>query len=182
MLEVDDLRQVRPLDRGTEFDLACARFLSEQDLQKRRLARAVVAQKRDALAACNLQVHVMEERPSVKRLAEPLHGQHLVAEEIPLGKARAHGLLRLRLFGLFNPVHPVLDGHRAPVERAVVDAPALHALERKAQLRELGLLFFILLELKLKARLLFLHVERIVAGIKLRLAVRYFNDAADDAV
>ena len=52
MLEVDDLRQVRPLDRGTEFDLACARFLSEQNLQKRRLARAVVAQQRNALAAC----------------------------------------------------------------------------------------------------------------------------------
>ena len=76
----------------------------------------------------------------------------------------------------------MLDGHRAPVERAVVDAPALHALERKAQLRELRLLFFILLELQLKARLLFLHVERIIAGVKLRLAVRNFNDAIYHAV
>ena len=89
------------------------------------------------------------------------------------------------VFGLsvfFDPVHPVLDGHGAAVERAVVDAPALHALERKAQLRELGLLLFILLELELKARLLFLHIKRIVAGIKLRLAVRDFNDAVYNAV
>ena len=77
----------------------------------------------------------MKKRPSVKRLAEPFDGEYFVSKEIPLCKARAHGLLRLRLIGLLDPVHPVLDGHGAAVEHAVVDAPALHALERKAQLR-----------------------------------------------
>ena len=124
----------------------------------------------------------MKKRPSVKRLAEPLDGQYLVSEEAAFREPRAHGLLRLRLVGFFDSVHPVLDGHGTAVERAVVDAPALHALERKAQLRELGLLLFILLELELKARLLFLHVKRVISGVKLCLAVRYLNDAVYNAV
>ena len=76
----------------------------------------------------------------------------------------------------------MLDGHGAAVERAVVDAPALHALEREAKLPELGLLFFILLELQLEPRLLFLHIERVVAAVELCLAVVDLHDAAHDAV
>lgn len=76
----------------------------------------------------------------------------------------------------------MLDGHGAAVERAVVDTPALHALERKAELAKLGLLLLVLLELKLEARLLFLYIERIIAAVELRLAVVDLHDAADDTV
>ena len=76
----------------------------------------------------------------------------------------------------------MLDGHGAAVERAVVDAPALHALKREAELPQLGLLLFVLLQLQVETRLLFLHVERIVAGIKFRLSIVQLDDAGHDAV
>jgi RNase P/RNase MRP subunit p29 len=180
--KVDDLRQVGPLDRGAEFDAARARLLAEENFEEGGLAGAVVAEQGNALAARDLQLDVRKQRPSVIRLAEPLDGQNLVAEEVPLGEFCPHGLVLCGPVGLFDALHPVLDGHGAAVERAVVDAPALHALEREAQLGELGLLLFVLLELQLKARLLFLHVERVVAGIELRLAVVQLHDARDDAV
>ena len=76
----------------------------------------------------------------------------------------------------------MLNGHGAAIERAVIDTPALHALQREAKLRKLGLFFFVLLQLKFKARLLFLHIERIIAGIKLCLAVVQFENAGHNAV
>ena len=178
MGKVDDLRQVGPLDRGAEFDAARACLLAEENFEEGGLAGAVVAEQGDALAARDLQLDVRKQRPSVIRLAEPLDGQDFVAEEVPLGEFCPHGLVLRRPVGLFDALHPVLDGHGAAVERAVVDAPALHALERG----KLGLLLFVLLELQLKARLLFLHVERVVAGIELRLAVVQLHDTRDDAV
>ena len=76
----------------------------------------------------------------------------------------------------------MLDGHRAAVEHAVVDAPAFHALNGVAELLELRLLLLILLELAVEALLLFLQVKRIVAAVKIRLAARDLDDAPDHAV
>ena len=182
VLKVDDLRQVRPLDRRSEFDLASARLFAQQHAQKRRFARAVVAQQRDALAALHQKIDALKQHAPVVALAETLDAQHLVAEKVPLRELRAHGLVLMGLFRLLDAVHAVLDGHRAAIERAVVDAPALHALERKAELGELCLLLFILPELKGKARLLFLHIKRIISAVKLRLAVRQLHDARHDAI
>ena len=76
----------------------------------------------------------------------------------------------------------MLDRHGPAIERPVVDAPALHALERKAQLSELRLFLFILLQLQLKPRLLLLYVEGIVPGIEFRLPVVDLDHATDHAV
>ena len=65
----------------------------------------------------------------------------------------------------------MLDGHGPAVQGAVVDAPALHPFQGKAQLLELGLLLLILLHLQIEPGLLFLHVERVVAGVKLSVAL-----------
>ena len=75
-----------------------------------------------------------------------------------------------------DPFHAVLNGHGAAVEGAVVDAPALHTLHRVAKLLQFGLLLFILLHLKIKPRLLFIHIEGVVAGIEFRMAVHDFNN------
>ena len=179
---MNDLRQIRPFHRRAEFDLPLTRLLAQQDLQERCLSGAVVAQQRNALTAAHLQIDAGKQRSAVELLGEVFDGQNLVAEEIALVEARAHGLVPGGLVRFFDALHAVLDGHGAAVECAVVDTPTLHALERKAELAKLGLLLLVLLELKLEARLLFLHIERIIAAIELRLAVVDLHDAADDAV
>ena len=68
MVEVDDLRQICPLDRGAEFDLALAGLLAEEHLQKRGLSGAVVAEERHTLAAAHLQLDVGKQRSSIERL------------------------------------------------------------------------------------------------------------------
>ena len=56
--KVDDLRQIRPLDRGAEFNVPCARFLAEENFQERGFPRAVVAEQRDPLASRDLQFNI----------------------------------------------------------------------------------------------------------------------------
>ena len=76
----------------------------------------------------------------------------------------------------------MLDGHGAAVEGAVVDAPALHPLHRVAQLLQLRLFLLVLLHLQIEPRLLFVHVERVVAGVKFRVAVRDLDHPLGDLI
>ena len=76
----------------------------------------------------------------------------------------------------------MLHGHCAPKQHTVVDAPALHPLYREGKLFDLRLLLFVLLQLQVEARLLFLQIEGIIAVIVLRLAVCDFDDAVHDPV
>ena len=69
----------------------------------------------------------------------------------------------------------MLNGHGPAIQGAVIDAPALHPLHGVAQLLELGLLLLVLLQLQVKAGLLFVHVERVVTGIELGVAFGDLN-------
>ena len=51
VVKVDDLGQIPPFHRGTELNLSGAVLLPQQALDEGGLARAVVAQQGDALAA-----------------------------------------------------------------------------------------------------------------------------------
>ena len=80
------------------------------------------------------------------------------------------------LFGFFDPLHTVLNRHGPAEQSAVVDTPALHPVQGIAQLLQLGLLLLVLLQLQVKPGLLFIHIERVVAGVELRMAVGDLND------
>ena len=180
--KVNDLRQIARLDGRAELDLSLRGQLAEQHTQERRLAGAVVAEQRNALAAPHRQLHAGKQRPAAELLAEILDGEDFVAVELLFAEAGAERLLLGRPLRLLDALHAVLDGHGAAVEHAVVDAPALHALDGEAELLELGLLLLILPELMVEALLLFLEVEAVVAAVELGLACGYFNDALHDLI
>ena len=85
MREADDLGQVPNLYSRSHAQLSGIRLLlPQQNLQQGGLAGAVVAQQGDALAADDLQVHVVKERAPVKGLLQLLDGEHLVPPELAL--------------------------------------------------------------------------------------------------
>ena len=176
MVKVDDLGQVSPFHRGTELDLAGEILIAQQALDEGGLAGAVVAQQRDALAALHGQINPGEQGAVAEGLGHILGLEDDVAGEILLPEGRLHGPLGLGTLGLLDALHAVLDGHGAAVEGAVVDAPALHALHRVAQLLQLRLLLLIVLHLQVETSLLFIHVEGVVAGIELTVTVHDLDD------
>ncbi len=63
-----------------------------------------------------------------------------------------------------------------------LERPQAHLLRRGLQLGDLGLLLLVLLEPLLVTPLLFLHIEGVVAGVKLRLSVLDFRHPFDHLV
>ena len=171
MGEPDDLGQVSPLHRGSKPDLSLAGLFSQQAADEGGLSRAVVAQQGNALTALHIQVHFGEQCSVPKPLCHILHREYRIAGKVLFPEVGLHGPLLLGLLGLFDALHPVLNGHGAAEQGAVVDAPALHPLQCKAQLLQLGLLLLVLLHLQVKSRLLFLNIERVVAGIEFSVSV-----------
>ena len=183
-VEFDDLRQVRDAHRRAELDLALVGiFLFHQHLDERRLARAVVADERDALAAAHLQVHVVEQHTVAKALFELFEREHLVAVEFLRLELRTQRPLLRRLVRRAHALDALFHRQRAAVR-------LVHALEGKHaqllgalfKLGNLGLLLFVLTHLFQIAALFFHRVEAVVAAVKLRLAVEHLDDARDGAV
>ena len=182
VVKVDDLGQISPFHRGAELDFPLTVLLTQQALDKGGFSGAVVPQQGNALAALYQQIHVGEQRPVAEGFRHVLHLEHHVSGEIPLPEAGLHRSLRFGAFRLADAIHPVLDGHGPAVEGAVVDAPALHPLHRVAQLLQLRLFLLVLLHLQVKPRLLFVHVERVVAGVEFRVAVRDLDHPLGDLI
>ena len=76
----------------------------------------------------------------------------------------------------------MLDGHGTTVQGSIVDAPALHPFHCVAQLLQLSLLLLVLLHLQVKASLFFIHVEGIIAGIKLGMTIENFNHTLSNLI
>ena len=183
-VEFDDLRQVRDAHRRAELDLALVGiFLFHQHLDERRLARAVVANERDALAAAHLQVHVVEQHTVAEALFELFEREHLVAVEFLRLELRAQCPFLRRLVRRAHTLDALFHRQRAAVR-------LVHALEGKHaqllgalfKLGNLGLLLFVLAHLFQIAALFFHRVEAVVAAVKLRLAVEHLDDAGDGTV
>ena len=145
VVKVNDLGQIAPFHRGAELDFALAVLLPQQAFEKGGLSSAVVAQNRNPFAPLHPEVHVGKQHPVTEGLGHILHGKHHVALKALFPEAGLHGPLLGGALGLFDPVHPMLDGHGPAVQRPVVDAPALHPLHGIAQLLQLGLLLLVLL-------------------------------------
>ena len=183
-VEFDDLRQVRDAHRRAELDLALVGiFLFHQHLDERRLARAVVANERDALAAAHLQVHVMEQHTVAEALFELFEREHLVAVELLRLELRAQCPFLRWLVRRAHTLDALFHRQRAAVR-------LVHALEGKHaqllgalfKLGNLGLLLFVLAHLFQIAALFFHCVEAVVAAVELRLAVKHLDHARDGAV
>ena len=184
VVEVDDLLQIRPLHRRAQTNgAAVAALTSCQHIEKRGLAGAVLTDEGDALAALHPQIYVGEQRPFVEGLRHAPKLQHLVALELPAGKAGIHlfGLGGLgggahALNALFHAEGPFVEGVVAH------EGPQVHLLGGLFQLLDLGLLLQILLHPLLIAALLLYGVEAIVAAVELCLAVQHLDDAGHGAV
>ena len=183
-VEFDDLRQIRDADRGAKLDLPLVGvLLLHQHFDERRLARAVVADERDALAAAHLQVYVMEQHTVAEALFELFERKHLVAVELLRLKLRAQCPFLRRLVRRAHPLDALFHRQRAAV-RLVHTLEGKHAqlLGALFKLGNLGLLLFVLAHLFQIAALFFHRVEAVVAAVKLRLAVEHLNDARDGTV
>ena len=176
MVKMDDLGKIPKLHRRAELNLALTVLLAQKALDERGFSRAVVAKEGDSLPALYAQVNVRKQNPVAEGLGNALHFEDNVSRKILFSEGGLHGSLFFWFFRPVNSLHPVLDGHGAAVKGPVVDAPALHPLQGIAQLLQLGLLLLVLLHLQIEPSLLFVHVEGIVAGIELRMAVGNLND------
>src|SRR5699024_10781014 len=118
--ELHVLGQVGELHRRATAHPARVRLLLAHDeLHERRLAAAVFAYDGHALPARDLQREARKELPPVKALGEPVHGQDLVAPELPLLEGGVELALRLRLFGLAELLYALFHGE-GPLVQLVV--------------------------------------------------------------
>ncbi len=184
VLEPDDLGQIAHLDRGAEADAPLVgALLLEQDLQQGGFARAVVPQQGDALAPQHLQLQAGEQGVLPIGLGHPLQGEEDVPPE--LGGLEPPGQIAL-LPGLVGGAHPLdalLHGEGPLVELVVAhEGPQVHLVRRLGELGDLGLLLLILLEPLLIAALPLHHIEAVVAGVELRLALVQGDDPVHAAV
>ena len=156
VIEMNDLRQIAPFYCGTKLDLSGAILLTQQALDECGFAGSIISQQRDPLPCLHIQINIRKEDLVSECLGDIFHFEHHIAGKLLLAEGSPHGLFRLWLFGLLDALHTVLDGHGPAVKGAVIDAPALHAFHGKSKLLQLRLLLLILLELAVKALLLFL--------------------------
>ena len=109
-----------------------------------------------------------------------VHHQGLVPVELPLPEPGGE----LALLGgpvrgahtLNAPLH--VDGPSVLLVVAL-ESPQAHLLRRCLQLRDLGLLLLVLLQPLLVPPLLLLHIEGVIAGVELRLAVVDLHHSSD---
>ena len=183
VVEVHDLGQIGRLDRRAETDApGIHRLLAQQAAQEGRLAGAVVTQDGDPLPALDQKLHAGEQLPFPVALGHILDRKNHIPEEFLFPEAGLERLLGLGPLGLADALQTVLHRHRAAVEDAVVDAPALHPLNREGKLLDLSLLLLILLELEVEAGLLFLQIEGIVSVVVLGMTVGDLDDPVHDPV
>ena len=180
--EMDDLGQISPLHGGTELDLTLTILITQQTFDEGGLACTVIAQQRDPLTTLNVEVNTGEQGAVAESLTHILHFEHHVAGEVLFTERCPHGLFFLGFLCFLDALHAVLDGHGTAVERPVVDAPAFHPLQGKSQLLQLCLFLLILFHLQVKTGLLLVHIERVVAGIKLSVTVHDLNDPVSHPV
>ena len=178
------LGEVPHLHRGAEADQpGGGRFFAQQNFQEGGFARAVVPQKGDALSAGDHQVHVPEEGAFPKGLGEGYGGEDLVAVELPFSKGGGHGLALGGLVGGSQLFHALFHGE-GPLVKLVVahKGPEVELVHRRLELFQLGLLLFIALELFVKAALFLHHIEGVVPGVEIGLALLQLHDALDHPV
>ena len=173
---MNDLRQIAPFYCGTKLNFSGAILLAQQALDECGFAGSIISQQRDPLPCLHIQINIRKEDLVSECLGDIFHFEHHIAGKLLLAEGSPHGLFRLWLFGLLDALHTVLDGHGPAVKGAVIDAPALHAFHGKSKLLQLRLLLLILLHLQVKPCLLFVHIERVVAGVKFRMSVHDLND------
>ena len=179
-----ELRQVRALYRGAEMDPAAVRrFLTGDAAEQRGLARTVVADERNALARLYELVDAGEELLLAVGLRHVLEHKHLVAEKFLLPEADGELFVLARPFGGLEPRDALFHGERALVQLVRAhERPQMQIVCRLLQMGDLLLVFLVLPAQFLVPALLFLGIERIVAVIKLRLAVDDLNDPLRDLV
>ena len=162
---------------------AVRRFLTGDAAEQRGLARTVVADERDALARLYELVNAGEELLLAVGLRHVLEHKHLVAEKFLLPEADGELFVLARLFGGLEPRDALFHGERAFVQLVRAHKrPQMQIVRRFLQVCDLLLVFLVLPAQLLVPALLFLGIERIVAVIKLRLAVDDLNDPLRDLV
>ena len=178
MVKVDDLLQVCPFHRWSKaYRAAVAAFPPCQHVQKGGLSCAVLTDQGNTLAALHPQIYVGEQRSLIKGFCHTPQLQYFVALELPAGKPGVH-LFCLGGFGGSAHALNALFHAEGPLVQCVIahKGPQVHLLRCLFQLLDLGLLLQILLHPLLIAALLLHGVKAVIAGIKLRLAVRHLND------
>ena len=178
------LREISHLHRGAEADqTGGGSFFAEKKFQEGGLARAVVAQKGDALPAGDHQIHVLKEGAVPKGLGEGHGGEHLVAVELPLPEGGGHGPALGGFFGGTHFFHALFHGEGPLVELVVAHkGPEVELVHRRLELLQLGLLLFVALQLLVEAAFLFHHIEGVVPGVKVDLALLQFHNAVHHPV
>ena len=173
---MNDLGQVSPFHRRAKLNFTGTVLVTQQAFNEGGLTCAVITQQGDPFTALHIQFHIGKEGSVTKGFGHILHLKYHITGEILFSEGGLHMLFRLRFFCLADTLHPVLNGHGATEQGAVIDAPALHTLHSITQLLQFGLFLLVLLHLQIKTGLLFVHIEGIVAGIELRMAIGDLND------
>ena len=178
MVKVDDLLQVCPLHRWPKADSAAvAAFPPCQHVQKGGLSCAVFPDQGNTLAALHPQIYVGEQRSLIKGFCHTPQLQYFVALELPAGKPGVHLFCLGGFGGGAHALNALFHAEGPFVQRVVAHkGPQVHLLRRLFQLLDLSLLLQVLLHPLLIAALLLHGVKAVIAGIKLRLAVRHLND------
>ena len=126
---------------------------------------------------------MVEEHPAVKGLFQLLDGEHLVSPELALPELPVQAALPGGLVGGADALNALLHG-LGPLEDLVIAriGPDAQLLGGLLQLFDLGLLLLVLPEPLLIPLLLLHHVEGVVAGVELRLAVVDLDDPLDHPI
>ena len=148
MLKGNLLGQVGCAHRRAELHHARIRaFLAQKNFEQRGFACAVCAHQRHALAAAADGFgDALKQRAFAIGFFQILDAQRVIGAEGYGGKAQLQPLLAGGLFGLPQPFDALLDGKHALVGfvHAAV-RPGAHLFGGLFKLRNLGLLFFVLL-------------------------------------
>ena len=182
MVKGNDLGQVSLFDARSLVKHAPERRLQTQQCsQKGRLAAAVGAEQRNALAAENHGAEILDKRAVVSD-RQALNLKHLVARAVCLGKPVFHFVLAADGLDALDALQALFHGKGALHDLFIAQAPALHALDGKAQALDFFVLPLFLLFQKLHHLVAAVDILAVVARVRRQAAVAHFKRARGDAV